>query len=442
MANSNEIGGARKDAKGRRVDHKGRLLNKGEQQRKNGMYMYTYVNPFTKKKSYLYSWKLMHTDRTPAGKENDLSLREKIKLLERDLFDNICPNGNNITVYQLVEKYIETKTKARNTTRAGYKTCLKFLANDPLGSKRIDTIRVADAKLWLVNLQKNGMSYSSIKTKRGVLRPAFQLALDSDWIRKNPFDFELKDLLINDSIKRKALTVRQERLYLNFIKNDIHYKQYYDAIFLMFQLGCRVSEFCGLTLKDIDLKKRLVNVDHQLQYNGTVGMYIEHNTKTDAGVRQIPMTDEVYECFKRVIKNRNKPKVEYIIDGYSGFVFLNGYDKPTVAYYWEKKFEYSIKKYNSIYKEELPKFTPHVARHTRISRWISDGLAMTTVMKLAGHTDISTTVNCYTTVFTEDILDDMNKTQKAKEVLDELNGVAGSKYKKELLDVLKRVVSA
>ena len=317
MANKQDIGGARRNEKGRRVDNKGRLLNKGEQQRKNGMYMYTYVNPFSTKKNkkeYLYSWKLMHTDKMPAGKKNDLSLREKIKLLERDLFDKVCPNGNGLTVYELVDKYIQTKEKVRKTTRAGYKTCLKFLENDPLGKRRIDTVRVADAKLWLVGLQKNGMSYSSIKTKRGVLRPAFQLALDSDWIRKNPFDFELKDLLINDSIKRSALTVRQERLYLKFIKEDPYYSEFYDGIFLLFKLGLRISEFCGLTLKDLDFKNKLINIDHQLQYTGGTGMYTQDNTKTDAGVRKLPMDDEVYESLKLIVKNRRKPKIEYLVD--------------------------------------------------------------------------------------------------------------------------------
>lgn len=441
MANKESLGGTRRDEKGRRVDSKNRLLRVGEQQRKDGCYMFSYLNPVTGKREFVYSWKLERHDKMPAGKRPDISLREKEKQIERDLFDNITPKGNNYTVLQLVELYIETKTKVRKTTSGGYKTCVNFLKKDPMGSKRIDTVSIADAKKWLVKLQADGMGYSSIKSKRGVLRPAFQLAADSDWIRKNPFDFELKDLLIDDSVKRYALTEREERLYLNFIKNDEHYKQYYDGMFLLFKLGLRVSEFCGLTKKDIDFKNRLINIDHQLQYTGGSGAYIEHNTKTDAGVRKLPMDDEVYECLKRVIKNRPKPKIEPIIDGYGGFLFLNKYNRPTLAYYWEKKFAYSIAKYNSIYKEELRKFSCHHARHTRITRWIKQGLSVKTVQYLAGHSDITTTLNCYTHFYYEDVLEDINKTKKAEQLLSELNGISGSDSKKELMEVLKGVIN-
>ena len=65
------------------------------------------------------------------------------------------------------------------------------------------------------------------------------------------------------------------------------------------------AEFCGLTLKDIDLEKRTINVNHQLQYVGNRGKYIE-KTKTEAGTRVLPMSDEVYAAFKRVVQNRKK----------------------------------------------------------------------------------------------------------------------------------------
>lgn len=437
---SKQVGGARKDEKGRRVDHKGRLLNKGENQRKNLMYQYTYVNPMSTKKNkkeYLYSWRLLASDKMPAGKKYDLSLREKIAQLERDLFDKVCPRGGGLTVLELVEMYVKTKHKSRDTTKAGYQTCINFLKEEPFGSKRIDTINVAEAKLWLVSLQsEKKMSYSSIKCKRGVIKPAFQLAVESDLIRKNPFDFELAKLLIDDSVKRFALTADQERRYLNFLKNDNHYSQYYDAIFLMFQLGLRIGEFCGLRVSDLDFDKRLITIDHQLLYVGKKGAYIQPNTKTNAGVRRLRMSDEVYDCLKRIVANRPKLKVEPMINGYHGFLFIEN-NKPMVAYQWEKKFKYSIEKYNSIYKNELPKFTPHFARHTVCSKLIKRGLSVKTVQYMMGHVDIATTLQCYTHWYLEDVLDELERHEKAEKLLKELNGISGSKKKKELVKFLQ-----
>ena len=63
----------------KRKDSKGRSLREGEQQRKDGRYMYTYTDPSDtkKKKHHVYSWKLERNDKTPAGKKIDLSLVRK-----------------------------------------------------------------------------------------------------------------------------------------------------------------------------------------------------------------------------------------------------------------------------------------------------------------------------------------------------------------------------
>lgn len=84
---------------------------------------------------------------------------------------------------------------------------------------KIGDIRVSDAKLWLIQLQKNGRGYSSIHTIRGVLRPAFQMAVDDDILLKNPFEFHLATVVINDSIRREAITKKQERAFLRFVKD-------------------------------------------------------------------------------------------------------------------------------------------------------------------------------------------------------------------------------
>ena len=148
------------------------------------------------------------------------------------------------------------------------------------------------------------------------------MAYEADLIHKNPFDFDLHNFLINDSVKREALTGKQEKDFLQFIKQDEHFSECYDGMYLLLHTGLRIGEFCGLTLKDIDMQKKTINVDHQLQYVGNKGKYIE-KTKTDAGTRVLPMSEEVYEVMKRVLANRKKPKIEICIDCYTGFLFLD-----------------------------------------------------------------------------------------------------------------------
>ena len=51
-----------------RKDSKGRVLKKGESQRKNGLYQYRYKD-LTGKREYVYSWRLVASDRIPEGKK-------------------------------------------------------------------------------------------------------------------------------------------------------------------------------------------------------------------------------------------------------------------------------------------------------------------------------------------------------------------------------------
>lgn len=396
----------------KRRDNKNRILRLGEQQRADGRYIYSYLDPVTKKRQFVYSWKLERNDKMPEGKKPDLSLREKEKMIERDLMDGISLSGGNMTVLELVQKYLEQKKNVRPTTLAGYNTVVNVLKKDKFGSLKINRINIMDAKAWILKLQsEDGKSYSSIHTIRGVVRPAFQLAYEADIIRKNPFDFELHNFLINDSVKREALTAKQERDFLKFIKEDEHFSQFYDGIYILLKTGLRIGEFCGLTIKDIDLNNRTINVDHQLQYVGHKGKYIE-KTKTDAGIRVLPMEDDVYETLKRVVSNRKKPKVETIIDGYIGFLFLDNRGKPMMPYQWEKKFQHSVEKYNKIYRVQLPKITPHICRHTYCTNMAKRQISIEALKYLMGHTDISVTSNVYTHLKLEDAQKEMERLKK------------------------------
>lgn len=84
-------------------------------------------------------------------------------------------------------------------------------------------VRTSDAKCWLIHLQKvEKKSYSSIHSIRGVLRPAFQLAVDDDLIRKNPFQFQLMEVIVNDSVTREAISRAEERKFLQFVKDELN----------------------------------------------------------------------------------------------------------------------------------------------------------------------------------------------------------------------------
>ena len=201
----------------KRRDNRIRILHEGEYQRAYGRYRFRYVD-IHGNEGNLYSWRLDHNDPIPKGKKMELSLREKEKQLEQDMINGLVPGGGGLTVLELVEKYVSLKIGVRQSTYAGNKTVINQLKKDDIGKKRIDKVKLSDAKAWVIKLMSvDGKGYCSIHTIRGVLRPAFQMAEEDFLIRKNPFGFELGNVIVNERVRREAVSRKQEREFLRFI---------------------------------------------------------------------------------------------------------------------------------------------------------------------------------------------------------------------------------
>ena len=235
----------------KRTDHKGRRLRQGESQGKYLLYQYRYTDEAGKRCTVYAS---------------DLNeLREKEAAIQRDREDGIRYSSGQVTVTELAERYIDLKQGVRYNTKVGYQYVLNMLKKEEFGKARIRDIHVSDAKRWILKLHKDGKGYSTLTSMRGVIKPAFQMAYEEDMIRRNPFDFKLADVVSNDSEKRIALTPDQQEIWMSFIREDKTYSKYYDEFVVLLGTGMRVSEFCGLTKKELDFKRRRIRVDHQLQ---------------------------------------------------------------------------------------------------------------------------------------------------------------------------------
>ena len=407
---------------GRRRDSKHRVLRRGESIRADGKYQFKYhVNGIP---HFVYSWRLEPTDKLPAGKKPCLSLRELEKQIGYDLDSLSDPTGKNMTVEELVERYLSTKTGVKPNTLANYKFVKNLMKKEPFNGKKISQVKTSDAKLFLIKLQQDGRRYSTIKTVRGVLRPAFQMAVDDDVLRKNPFGFELATVVVNDSVTREAITRKQMRQFLKFVHDDNVYCKYYEVVYILFHTGMRISEFCGLTLKDLDMKNRIINIDHQLQRTSDMRLVIE-STKTNAGTRKLPMSEDVFRCFQAIIEDREAPRYERVVDGYTGFLFTDKEGLPLVAMHWEHRFNHMVKRYNDIYWVQMPNITPHVCRHTYCSNMAKSGMNPKTLQYLMGHSDIGVTLNTYTHLGLEDAVDELKRVEElenARKEMEKING--------------------
>lgn len=237
------------------------------------------------------------------------------------------------------------------------------------------------------------------------------MAVDDDVLHKDPFGFELAGVVVNDSVTREALTRDQMRKFPKFVHDDNVYCKYYEVVYILFHTGMRISEFCGLTIKDIDLRNRIVNIDHQLQRLFDMTLVVEP-TKTSAGTRKLPVTEDVAKCFQAIIEDREKPKVEKVVDGYTGFLFLDDKGLQLVAMHWEHRFNHMVKRYNDIYRVQMPNITLHVCRHTYCSNMAKSGMNPKTLQYLMGHSDISVTMNVYTHIGFNDAEEELKRMEE------------------------------
>ena len=364
----------------RRTDHKGRLLKDGESQRKDLRYQYRYTDIRGKRRT-VYATDLHE-------------LREKESEIQQKQNLGVDYVAGKASVIELVERYVSMKQGVKYNTQVGYGFVLNILRNEEFGYRRIGTVRVSDAKQWIMKLHADGRGYSTITSIRGVVKPAFQMALQDDIILRNPFDFRL-DIIPNTTKTRQALTPEEQEMFMSFIREDSHYRVYYDEFNILLGTGVRVSELVGLTKSDVDFTMRRIRVDHQLEKKRH-GEYFVDKTKTKNGVRFIPMSDSVYESLKNVIRNRNNPKIERVIDGYSGFLFLDKNGNPEVAMHVAHHMQWARNKYARTHERQLPLITPHVFRHTFCTNMANAGMDIKSLQYLMGHADVDVTLNVYT----------------------------------------------
>ncbi len=86
---------------------------------------------------------------------------------------------------------------------------------------------------------------------------------------------------------------------------------------------------------------------------------------------------------------------------------------PMVALHREHYFKHILDKYNSIYKVQLPKITPHVCRHTFCSNMAKSGMNPKTLQYIMGHADISITLDTYTHIKFDDAKAEFDRVMEA-----------------------------
>lgn len=384
----------------KRKDNKGRNLFTGESQRKDGSYMYRCTDDYGKR----------HTVYAPTLKE----LREKEKKLQKDIVDGMTITDGNITVSELLQIYFESNKKWKPGTANWKKFIIDVINRYSISQLKLNEVKISNIKSFYLLLNDKGIAINTIKGYHHVLRPAFEIAVQDDWIRKNPCQFKF-DFLPSTSKVRPALTQEQEIQFLQFVKETESLAWYYDIFVLMLETGMRLSETIGLTLSDIDLDQRKISINKQLcvssnKINNKRVRYID-TLKTENGQRDIYISNKAYQSLLRLIARRNEEtSIELMIGQYTGFLLKSHKQSKIVTQAMiENNLKKAVKLYNQSHKDKIPLITPHSLRHTFCTRMVERGIDIKSLQYTMGHADVRMTLDIYTHMTGKVAMESMRK---------------------------------
>lgn len=217
-----------------RKDLRGRSLRKGEVQRSSDKrYMYTYTDPMGRRK-FIYA--------------NDLTeLREKEAKLMKDQLDGLdLYVAGKASVNDTFDRYMSTKYNLRESTRSSYFYTYDHYVRDTFGNKRIAEIKYSDVlQFYYYLLNEVKISLGTLDTVHCLLHPTFQLAVRDEIIRNNPTDGVMKEISRESGKNRgirHALTVEQQRAFMEYIANHPIYYHWWPMFTVLLGTGCRIGD--------------------------------------------------------------------------------------------------------------------------------------------------------------------------------------------------------
>lgn len=406
-------------------DSKGRKLKENEAQRKDGMYRYRYT--VDGKRYEVCSWRLLPSDKTPAGKREKPSLREMEEQIQKDLQSGINVSKSKITVNEQVKKYLDSKKSIGLGTEYTYHRVFESIVKPSnLGKMGISDVRYSDVLRFYSELFQKDFSFNYVKVVHKILDPVFQLAVDNNVLKINPCHNVLKQFSskVTKNV-RNPLTREQQSKLMRFVRE--HYKDPRNYVMLATFLGTglRLGELTGLTWDEVDLEQGYINLRHQIVYGVVDGKSIFYSKEPKYNeTRQIPLQANLLQILKQYYDDTWETSMSSgaRVGNLIGFLFWSGNGNPISHSILHHSFYGIQKAYNKqeIQLAEVEKrppvlltnFTPHVLRHTYCTRMAEAGMNIKVLQTIMGHKDVAVTMDVYNHVTRERVMSQLPKIEK------------------------------
>lgn len=295
--------------------------------------------------------------------------------------------NNGIPLNQLMRENANKKLELNLIGERTYIRTLeiiKTIEKSPVATQNIDEITSNDIQNYLNTLKD--YSNSTIKKIKEQFTQAFKESMNKGYITRNPMYDVIRPKSNKERKNVRALEIEEQQALTNYLMRvpvtDVPFKV---AYLIEMYLGLRIGEVLALRSTDINLQKNLIIVNKTLTTDKDHKVIMGNTTKTYAGIREVPIPafirEEIINQMRLAENNKDK---QLFLDPHGNYV------RPNNA--------------NRRLKELLEKMgitgiTSHSLRHTYGTRCVEAGMRAVALQRLMGHTDVSITLNTYTSVF-------------------------------------------
>ncbi|MBQ8379375.1 MAG: site-specific integrase [Clostridia bacterium] len=297
---------------------------------------------------------------------------------------------HGIPLKDLMNSILQNKFDTNGISEAQYERVqrtIKTISKGAIVDKNIGDITPNEIQMF-VNTFKD-YSDSSIKKIFEQFNQAFRYAFDRGYILRNPMTQVVRPKSNKQDKLVRAMTLEEENQFINYIQDkSIKECPYKNEFLIQLFMGLRIGECLALSHNDIDLMNRKIYVHKTLTRNVNGTISLSNSPKTQAGNRYLPIPDSLYPYIVEQMNYSNEQE-----NNGDKLLFKPPYNKYTTLENVNRALTKILDELN------IERMTSHSLRHTYATRAIEAGVTPVVLQKLMGHTDVSITLNTYTSVF-------------------------------------------